>query len=104
MNYELFGKLYLDALEYDNLDTYVSTQENKKQANDFNYPDELLKGIYKLAYMSLQELRESKGLSRANFSRIYNISVDKLENWESLGGQVPIYVEILIAYSLFNWE
>lgn len=46
--------------------------------------------------MTTKELREHLNVSRAEFSRRYNIPVRTLENWESGRSQCPDYVAQLL--------
>ena len=46
--------------------------------------------------MTIKELRESMGVSRAEFSRRYEIPNRTLENWESGVNKCPEYVKKLL--------
>lgn len=46
--------------------------------------------------MTTKEMREYLNVSRAEFSRRYNIPVRTLENWESGKSQCPEYVRQLL--------
>ena len=46
--------------------------------------------------MKIDEIRSISGLSRAEFSRRYEIPVRSLENWESGVRKCPGYVEKLL--------
>lgn len=41
--------------------------------------------------MNIKEIRESSGMSRAEFSRIYGIPIRTLENWEAGTRKCPDY-------------
>lgn len=45
---------------------------------------------------TIKEIRETSGLSRAEFSRTYNIPVRTLEDWETEKRTCPQYVESLL--------
>lgn len=47
--------------------------------------------------MTIKEIREYSGLSRAEFSRKYDIPVRSLENWESEARSCPEYLVRLLA-------
>ncbi len=46
--------------------------------------------------MSIREIREKTGMSRAEFSRVYNIPVRTLEDWEAEKRKCPDYVVSLL--------
>lgn len=46
--------------------------------------------------MTIKEIREKSGISRAEFSRKYNIPVRTLEDWESGKRKCPEYVSELL--------
>lgn len=50
--------------------------------------------------MTIKEIREKSGLSRAEFSRRYNIPVRTLEDWESNKRKCPEYVTELLCRSV----
>ena len=45
---------------------------------------------------AIKEIRESMGMSRAEFSRVYNIPVWTLEDWEADKRKCPEYVVSLL--------
>lgn len=100
MKFELFKQLYSEALDYEELDMYIAERGWQEWMEEFP-PTPTLTEIFKLAHSTLKETRESLGISRASFSRMYNISVRNLENWDS--GKVTLlpYWKLLIDYSLF---
>lgn len=102
MKFELFSKLYLEALEYSDIDMYIAERGWQDWMNDFENHGDILERIYELAYMSIREIRESNGLSRAAFSRAYNIPIRTLETWDANISKTPVYVETLIAYTFFG--
>lgn len=44
----------------------------------------------------IREIREKTGMSRAEFSRVYNIPVRTLEDWEAEKRKCPSYVAKLL--------
>lgn len=46
--------------------------------------------------MTIREIRELSGLSRAEFSRLYNIPKRTLEDWDAGIRKPPIYVVELL--------
>ncbi len=45
---------------------------------------------------AIKEIRESMGMSRAEFSRVYNIPIRTLEDWEAGRRKCPEYVVSLL--------
>lgn len=54
------------------------------------------RNLWRIMKMTTKEMREYLNVSRAEFSRRYNIPVRTLENWESGKSQCPDYVEQLL--------
>lgn len=105
LNYKIFIMLYGEAFEYENLDFYLYERGWQDWMASFE-PDEvvaILNSIYRIARESLKDTRERLGYSRAEFSRIYNVPIRTLENWDKLNNS-PEYTEQLIKYSLFVEE
>lgn len=102
MKYELFNQLYAEALEYSDVELYIAERGWQEWMDDCEDPGETLNSIYSLANSSLKEIRESKGISRAAFSRMYNIPIRSLENWDSGSREAPDYIKPLIAYTLIE--
>lgn len=103
MKYELFATLYQEALEYTDLDMFVAERGWQEWMDNFDNDKlgDILTTIYTLANMSIKEMRESKKLSRAQFSRIYNIPIRTLENWDGGTRKMTSYDKMLIAYTFF---
>ena len=104
MKYELFVKLYGEALEYVDVDLYIAERGWQDWMDDFENPGQILKSIYNLASMSVKDMRESKGFSRASFSRAYKIPLRSLENWDADVNKAPDYVKMMIAYTFLEVE
>ena len=102
MKYELFVTLYNEALDYSDVDMYIAERGWQDWMGGYDNVGNILKTIYQLATSTLQENREMLGLSRAKFSRRYNIPVRTLENWDAGTREAPEYVKILIDYTLFG--
>ena len=102
MKYDLFNTLYQEALEYgehSNDELFIAERGWQEWMGDYS-SDELaiiLKTVYRLAN---SPLKENRGGSRAEFTRIYNIPVRTVENWEAGTREAPAYVKELIDYSL----
>lgn len=52
--------------------------------------------------MTIVEMRERLNVSRAEFSRKYNIPVRTLENWESGKSKCPDYVRQLLERAVLE--
>ncbi|WP_373763070.1 hypothetical protein, partial [Jeotgalibaca porci] len=68
---------------------------------DLENVGDVLKGIYDLANSKLVDNRQSIAPSRAEFSRMYDIPLRTLENWDSGKTESPLYVKMLIDYSIY---
>lgn len=104
MKYELFLSLYSEALGYADVDMYVAERGWQEWMD--GYPEEklgsILQEIYFLANADLKNVREKYGYSRAEFSRLFNIPLRSLENWDAGSRKMPEYVKALICYALFE--
>ena len=104
MKYELFVKLYAEALEYVDVDLYIAERGWQDWMAGFENPGQVLKSIYSLAYMTTKQIRESGGYSRAAFSRAYSIPIRTLEDWDAEVRTAPDYVKMMIAYTFLEVE
>lgn len=112
MKYALFARLYLEAREYSDLDTYIAERGWQEWMEDYSVGDTLdasliadvLGMIYRIASSTLSELREMAGMSRAEFGRVYHIPVSTLESWEYDLRNLADYKIMLIAYTVFCGE
>ncbi len=104
MNYELFVKLYGEALEYSDIDLYIAERGWQEWMDKVNNPSNVLKLTYRLANQSCKDMRESAGYSRAALSRAYNIPIRTLEDWEKGVRTPPVYLITLIAYTFLEVE
>ena len=50
--------------------------------------------------MTIKEAREQAGLSRAEMSRVFEIPIRTLEDWDAGRSKPPIYVQKLIIEKL----
>ncbi|WP_429949414.1 helix-turn-helix domain-containing protein [Enterococcus sp. AZ101] len=103
MKYELFATLYQEALEYNDVEMYIAERGWQDWMDSFDN-DKLgvvLTAVYSLANMTIKEMRESKKMSRAQFSRVYNIPIRTLENWDAETRKMTSYDKMLIAYTFF---
>lgn len=104
MTYKLFLSLYSEALGYADVDMFVAERGWQDWMDD--QPTEklgtLLQEIYFLANSDLKTIREKYGYSRAAFSRLFNIPIRSLEDWDAERRKMPDYVKALICYALFE--
>ncbi len=101
MKYELFVTLYNEALEYSDVELYIAERGWQEWMEDLENVGDVLKGIYDLANSKLVDNRQSIAPSRAEFSRMYDIPLRTLENWDSGKTESPLYVKMLIDYSIY---
>ena len=106
MKFELFVTLYNEALEYNDVDRFIAErgwQDWMENYSEENIGD-ILKTIYTLSKQSIKEMREDRGISRAQFSRSYDIKLRTLENWDSGTNTTQPYTKMLISYTFFISE
>lgn len=108
MKYDLFARLYSEALEYNDMEMYVSERGWQAWMDEYYNEDvpgtvgEILLHIYELAHMDFRKMRESQSINRAKFSRKYNYPVSTFQSWEQDGKDAPQGPKMLIAYTIFN--
>ncbi|HEM6302172.1 TPA: hypothetical protein U2D09_000334 [Streptococcus suis] len=100
MQFELFNKLYSEALESPSLELYIAERGWQDWMDQYNAKDvaDILSAIYSLASSTLAEARRC---SRAEFARRFDIPVRTLEDWDSGKRVPPIYVKKLIDYVIY---
>lgn len=106
MKYKLFINLYEEALGYDDLSMYISERGWQEWMEQFK-EDQLgnvLTLIYNLSKMSVKEMRESKGISRAEFSRVHGIPSRTLQDWDLSVSSPTNYLKAYIAYTFLIEE
>ena len=107
INYELFLKLYNEAKSYDSLEWFISERGWQEWMNLFDDVDiiaKILEIIYEYSRCTIKDIRNKLNISRATFSRIYNIPIRTIENWDTIPSKIPVYTEELIKYTLFVKE
>lgn len=101
MKFELFKELYDEALEIASLELYIAERGWQDWMEDYA-PDEvvtLLNRIYQFANSPLKDTRE---MSRAEFSRRYEIPLRTLQDWDLGNRSAPEYVKLLIDFAQFT--
>ena len=100
MKFELFKELYLEAAESENLEHYIDERGWQDWMNEYSVEEtaEVLKDIYNLA---TNDLKDTRDVARAGFSRQYDIPVRTLEDWDNNKRTPPQYVKTLLNYAQF---
>lgn len=100
MKFELFKQLYLEVTESENLEYYIAERGWQDWMNEYSVDEtaEVLKDIYSLA---TSDLKDTRDMSRAEFSRQYDIPVRTLEDWDNNKRTPPKYVKMLLDYAQF---
>ncbi|HFU4488750.1 TPA: helix-turn-helix domain-containing protein [Streptococcus suis] len=100
MKFELFNKLYSEALESPSLELYIAERGWQEWMESYEAQEiaDILSTVHKLANSTLAESREG---SRAEFARRFDIPIRTLEDWDSGKRVPPVYVKNLIDYALF---
>ena len=100
MKFELFKELYLEAAESENLEYYIAERGWQDWMNEYSVDEtaEVLEDIYNLA---TNDLKDTRDVSRAGFSRQYDIPVCTLEDWDNNKRTPPKYVKMLLDYAQF---
>lgn len=101
MNYQTFKDLYDEALTYTNIDEYVLHHDWADWMDDYpeNEAGLVLQRIYRIAHAPLSETR---GMTQAEFSRLFEIPVRTVQDWDAGRRNPPAYVRQLICYALVN--
>lgn len=101
MKFSLFKELYSEALEDTTLEYFIAERGWQDWMEEYE-PDEvadLLSRIYRLANNPLKDTRQ---VSRAEFSRRYGIPVRTLQDWDLGNRSAPEYVKLLIDFAQFT--
>lgn len=101
MNFELFKQLYREALEIKNLDLYVSEMRRQELMDDY-FPEKIKDILNTIHTLANNNLKNTRRISRAEFSRRYHIPIRTLEDWENEKRTPPIYIKMLIDYVQFT--
>lgn len=104
MTYKLFLSLYSEALSYADVDMFVAERGWQEWMDQYltEKLGTMMQEIYFLANTDLKTIREKYGYSRAAFSRLFNIPIRSLEDWDAERRKMPDYVKALICYALFE--
>lgn len=101
MKFELFNQLYIEALEQSDLEYYIAERGWQDWMESYSAQEiaDILSAVYSLANSTLAE---SRGCSRAEFARKFDIPIRTLEDWDSGKRVAPMYVKKLIDYAEFT--
>ncbi len=109
MTYKVFSKLYDEALEYNDIDLYISERGWQDWMDDYAAEDgdvtkitNILTNIYDMSDMDIGHIRDKTGLSINKFASLYNIPPRTLQDWIYNKNRTPDYVKKLIAYTLIT--
>lgn len=104
IDYELFLRLYREALDSASLEYYIAERGWQDWMNPFTVEQtaKILELIYDYANKSLREIRE-KYYSRAEFCRNYGIPLRTVENWDAKENNTE-YAKSLVMYTFFIKE
>lgn len=101
MKFELFKELYNEALNIASLELFVAERGWQEWMEDYDTDVvvNILTDIYCLANNPLKDTRK---VSRAEFSRQYNIPNRTLQDWDLGQRTTPDYVKMLIDFAQFT--
>lgn len=101
MKFSLFKELYSEALENITLEYFIAERGWQDWMDEYEADEvaEVLTHIYQLANNPLKDTRQ---VSRAEFSRRYNIPIRTLQDWDLGNRNAPEYVKMLIDFAQFN--
>ncbi|HEL2413265.1 TPA: hypothetical protein TZW92_001830 [Streptococcus suis] len=99
MNFKLFSRLYSEALECETLELFISERGWQGWMEGFE-SDQIVEVLSKIYSLANSDLSSSRAMSRAEFSRQYYIPIRTLEDWDSSKRTAPIYVKLLLDYTL----
>lgn len=104
IDYELFLRLYREALDSASLEYYIAERGWQEWMNPFTDEQivKILELVYDYANKNMKESRE-KYYSRAEFCRCYHIPLRTVENWESKENNTE-YAKALVMYTFFIKE
>ena len=106
MKFQLYSKLYQEALTYDDVDMYIGERGWQEWMDDYGEDNvqqitSILKSIFNLAHSTIKEMRETHKLGRAEFCRRYFKKLRTVENWDAGIVDTPEDQKMMIGYSFF---
>lgn len=100
MKFELFKELYSEALEEPTLEYFIAERGWQEWMEEYE-PDEVADILSRIYYLANNPLKETREVSRAEFSRRYGIPVRTLQDWDLENRNAPEYVKMLIDFAQF---
>lgn len=101
MKFELFKELYDEALDVASLELYVAERGWQEWMEEYK-PDEVAELLSRIYYLANNSLKDTRQISRAEFSRQYGIPVRTLQDWDLGNRSAPEYVKLLIDFAQFS--
>ena len=108
MKFELFSRLYDEAIQYTDADMYVAERGWQDWMDEYaSGPDtkavsDILFVIHDLAHMDIKGLRNLASLSQVAFSSTYSVPRRTLQDWEYGANRTPAYLLKLVSYTLYT--
>lgn len=103
IKYDTYLKLYSEAIGYgDNFEMYVAERGWQEWMNNIEDPSEVLISVYKMAHMSIADVRKAMNLSQMMFSQFVGIPKRTIEDWEAGKRRINPYQLCMISYIV--WE
>lgn len=104
IDYELFLRLYREALDSASLEYYIAERGWQEWMDPFTDDQivKILKTIYSYANKSMKEVRKQY-YSRTDFCQSYGIPLRTVENWETKENNTE-YAKSLVMYTFFIKE
>ena len=100
MKFELFKELYSESLESTTLEFFIAERGWQDWMEEYQ-PGEAADILSRIYYLANNPLKETREVSRAEFSRRYSIPVRTLEGWDAEERTAPAYVKLLLDYAQF---
>lgn len=100
MKFELFKELYNEALEIASLELYIAERGWQDWMENYS-PDEVVDLLSRIYYLANNPLKDTRGVSRTEFSRQYGIPNRTLQDWDYGNRNSPEYVKLLVDFAQF---
>ena len=100
MKFGLFKELYDEALEIASLELFIAERGWQDWMENYT-PDEVAELLSRIYYLANNPLKDTRKVSRAEFSRQYGIPVRTLQDWDLGVSSSPKYVKLLIDFAQF---
>lgn len=101
MKFELFKQLYSEALEDTTLEYFIAERGWQDWMEEYE-PDKVADILNYIYYLANNPLKDTRSVSRAEFSRQYSIPVRTLQDWDLGNRNAPEYVKLLLDFAQFT--